>query len=80
MKLEQGQIWKKGEELFRIVQWSRESIVYKMITDPPSKNGELQKVTKKEFCRLIKGAELLSKDKAPKAAPKEDSVESPEAV
>lgn len=80
MKLEQGQIWKKGEEYIRIVQWSRETIVYKMITDPLAKKGEFQKVTKKEFCRLIKGAELVSKDKAPKAPPEEDSVESPQEV
>lgn len=80
MKLEQGQIWKKGDEYIRIVQWSRESIVYKMITDPPSKKSEFQKVTKKEFCRLIKGAELLPHDKAPKHVPADDSAESPEAV
>lgn len=80
MKLEQGQIWKKGEEYIRIVQWSRESIVYKMVTDPPSKKSEFQTVTKKEFCRLIKGAELLSKDKAPKRPPKDDSGESPDVV
>lgn len=61
MKLEQGQIWKQGEDFIRIVTWARESIVYKTMKDPIEKTGTTQKVTKKEFCRLIKGAELLKK-------------------
>jgi hypothetical protein len=59
MKLEQGQVWKKENEHFRIVKWSRETIVYKVLPAPETKGGTQQTVTKKEFCRLIKGAELL---------------------
>lgn len=65
MKLEQGQIWKQGEDYLRIVEWSRLSIEYKAMKDPASKEGTRQKVTKKEFCRLIKGAELLTVEKLP---------------
>ena len=61
MKLEQGQIWKHGEDYIRIVTWARESIIYKTMKDPLSKAGTTVTATKKEFCRLIKGAELLAK-------------------
>lgn len=59
MKLEQGQLWKKGDEYYRIVEWSRPSIVYKLIAHPDSAEGQKFSVTKKEFCHLLKGAELL---------------------
>jgi len=59
MKLEQGQIWKQGEDYYRIVEWARLSIKYKLMKDPATKVGTVHDVTKKEFCRLIKGAQLL---------------------
>ena len=59
MKLAQGQIWKQGEDYYRIVKWARLSIEYKAMKDPANKQGTVHTVTKKEFCRLIKGAELL---------------------
>lgn len=59
MKLQQGQLWKKGGEYFRIVTWERLSIEYKSMTDTESGEGTLHQVSKKEFCRLIKGAELI---------------------
>jgi hypothetical protein len=62
MKLQQGQIWKKGEEYFRIVEWARLSIKYKVMTDPISAAGTMHQLSKKEFCRLIKNAELLSEE------------------
>ena len=67
MKLEQGQIWKQGEEYLRIVEWARLSIEYKRMTDPISKQGTLHSVTKKEFCRLLKGAVLLKAEDLPNA-------------
>ena len=63
MKLEQGQIWKQGEEYHRIVEWARLSIEYKTMNDPASKEGTRHRVTKKEFCRLLKGAVLLTPEK-----------------
>ena len=67
MKLEQGQIWKQGGDYLRIVKWERMAIDYRITTDPESKEGERHQVTKKEFCRLIKGALLL--DKSPPSVP-----------
>ena len=56
MKLQQGQIWKKGDDYYRIVEWSRLSIDYKAMKDPHTGEGTRHVVSKKEFCRLIKGA------------------------
>lgn len=58
LKLQQGQVWQKGEEFFRIVHLERLSVGFKTMTDPLAKVGTHQTVTKKEFCRLIKGAQL----------------------
>lgn len=63
MELEQGQIWKKGDEYLRIVEWARLSIEYKHMKNPATKDGTLHKVTKKEFCRLLKDAELIKPEK-----------------
>jgi hypothetical protein len=71
MKLEQGQIWKCGEEFLRIVTWARLSIEYKRMSDPLTKEGTLHQVSKKEFCRLLKGAELVT-------LPKEEEMTEPE--
>jgi hypothetical protein len=62
MKLQQDQIWKKGEDYFRIVGWARLSVKYKLMQDPVSGEGTTHQVTKKEFCRLLKGAELLTEE------------------
>ncbi|MBX7208174.1 MAG: hypothetical protein K1X78_07685 [Verrucomicrobiaceae bacterium] len=59
MKLRQGQIWKKDEQLIRIVHLERLSVDYKLIKDMETREGTHLTATKKEFCRLIKGAELL---------------------
>lgn len=64
MHLEQGQVWKQGDKYFRIVTWARLNIEYKAMTDLDSKEGTLHHVTKKEFCRLIKGAVLQAADPA----------------
>ncbi len=58
MHLEQGQVWKQGDGFFRIVTWERLAIEYKAMPNLESKEGTLHRVTKKEFCRLIKGAVL----------------------
>ncbi|MFC5453632.1 hypothetical protein [Prosthecobacter fluviatilis] len=76
MKLEQGQIWKQGENYIRIVEWARLSIEYKVMKDPISKVGTMHKATKKEFCRLLKGAVLLKPEDLPSAeAPAEEEEE-----
>jgi hypothetical protein len=67
MKLEQGQIWKtspethshNGKPLYlRIVQLERLSVDYKEMLDPATADGRHKQATKKEFCRMIKGATL----------------------
>jgi hypothetical protein len=45
LKLQQGQIWQKGEEFFRIVQLERMSVGYKTLADPLAKEGTHQTVT-----------------------------------
>ncbi|MFC7338435.1 hypothetical protein ACFQY0_14670 [Haloferula chungangensis] len=59
MKLQQGQLWKKGNEYIRIVNWARLDIEYKLITDLESGEGTFHELSKKEFCRLLRGAELI---------------------
>jgi hypothetical protein len=59
MKLQQNQIWQKGSEYYRIVQLGRLEVQYKTMTDPLSGRGPHEQVTKKEFCRLLKGAVLV---------------------
>jgi hypothetical protein len=68
MHLEQGQVWKKDGEFLRIVVWERLAIEYKAMADLESREGTMHRVTKKEFCRLIKGAELHQPE-APPANP-----------
>jgi len=75
MKLEQGQIWQRGENYIRIVEWARLSIEYKLMKDPVSKVGTLHKATKKEFCRLLKGAVLLKPEDLPAAETEVDPSE-----
>lgn len=57
--LEQGQLWKQGDKYFRIIIWERLAIRYKETAGPEDAEGTVHDVTKKEFCRLIKGAELI---------------------
>lgn len=57
-RLKQGQIWKKENRFYRITEWSRASIKYKVSQSPGYTEGSVTEVTKKEFCRLIKGAAL----------------------
>jgi hypothetical protein len=59
MKLQQGQVWKKGSDYYRITEWSRMSIQYKHTHNLHCKEGEVVEVSKKAFCRLIKGAKLF---------------------
>ena len=60
MKLAQNQVWKRGDEHLRIVTLNRQEVRYKVIVDLLSGEGEHHQVSKKEFCRLLKGATLLT--------------------
>ncbi len=60
MKLAQNQVYKQGTQYFRIVQLERLQVQYKAVTNLLTREGVHQHVSKKEFCRLIKGATLLT--------------------
>lgn len=61
MKLQQDQVWKLGEgDFVFIARLERLFVDYKRIQDLVTKKGEAKLVSKKEFCRLIKSAKLLT--------------------
>jgi len=49
-----------GEEYLRIVHLERLEVEYKSTTTSAAKKGTHHKVSKKEFCRLLKNATLLA--------------------
>lgn len=59
MRILQNQLWQKGTEYLRVVHRDRLSVVYKILKDPAARSGEQKNATKKEFCRMLKGAVLL---------------------
>ncbi len=58
MKLQQNQVWKQGDLYYVIVRLERLEVEYKVFSDPLFRQGTHHHVSKKEFCRLIKNAEL----------------------
>ncbi len=58
MKLQQNQVWKQGDLYHCIVRLERLEVEYKTFADPVLRQGTRHHVSKKEFCRLIKNAEL----------------------
>lgn len=69
LKLQQGQIWQLGDNFIRITRLERLAVEYKSTPSPAAKGGKVQQATKKEFCRLIKGAVLLPAAPAPEPRP-----------
>ena len=65
MKLCQGQVWKKEKEYIRIVRLERLEVEYKSMPNLGNKEGTKIVTSKKDFCRLLKGAHLLKPAKAP---------------
>ncbi len=59
IKLQQAQVWKVGADYFRIVRLERLVVEYKSTPTHNVKQGIHVRTSKKEFCRLIKGGELL---------------------
>ncbi len=60
VKLCQGQVWKKDGHYVRIVRLERLEVEYKSLASLASKAGSRTLTSKKDFCRLLKGAHLLS--------------------
>jgi hypothetical protein len=69
IKLRQGQIWRSEEEYLRIVRLERLEVEYKSTITPAAKKGTFHRVSKKEFCRLIKKAALLPVAETPPPPP-----------
>jgi hypothetical protein len=59
MKLGQGQIWQRAGELIHIIRVERLEVEFKVKKRLSDKGGPNQTLTKKEFCRLLKTAELI---------------------
>jgi hypothetical protein len=71
MKLYQGQLWKQGKEYIRIVRLARLEVEYKTLPSLGGKEGTMHITSKKDFCRLLKQARLLSQtETASPAAPR----------
>jgi len=60
LKLQQGQVWKHGDEFIRIVQLERLEVGYKVVKNLKSGSGEHHHTSKKDFCRLLKSCTLLA--------------------
>ena len=67
MRLNQNQVWQTGDQYIRIVRLERKAVEYKQTKDSVSVAGPHLHATKKDFCRLLKGATLLPP--APRIAP-----------
>jgi hypothetical protein len=80
MKLQQGQIWKAGEDFLRIVELHRLEVKYKAMRDLATREGTHHHVTKKQFCRLIKNATLLEDASEGEDVPSEPSVAADESA
>ena len=60
MKLKQAQVWKLSDGFVRIVHLDRLAVDYKLMPTLSGSEGTHHHSTKKEFCRLLKGATLLA--------------------
>jgi hypothetical protein len=69
LKLQQGQVWKCGDEFIRIVHLARLEVGYKLMKDLQAREGTHHHVSKKEFCRLLKSATLLASTAPAEASP-----------
>jgi len=59
LKLCQGQVWKQDGKYIRIVRLERLEVEYKSLPGLHSKDGTRHVTSKKDFCRLLKGAHQL---------------------
>jgi hypothetical protein len=60
VKLQQGQVWKCGDQYVRIVHLERLEVGYKSASNLKFSDGKHQHTSKKDFCRLLKGATLAA--------------------
>jgi hypothetical protein len=62
MKLQQGQIWRHADEFIRIVHLERLEVGYKVMKNLTSDEGAHYHTSKKDFCRLLKSATLVTEN------------------
>jgi hypothetical protein len=67
MKLQQDQVWKRGEEYLRILHLERLEVEYKSVKSLTTRAGTRHHVSKKDFCRLLKTAQLMTRDEIQKS-------------
>ncbi len=60
MRLHQNQLWQQNGAFYRIVRLERLSVEYKKLDPADPAKGTHHTATKKEFCRLIRGAVEMS--------------------
>ena len=60
LKLQQGQVWKRGNEYIRIVRLERLEVGYKVVRNLKTGEGTHHHTSKKDFCRLLKECKLLA--------------------
>jgi hypothetical protein len=68
MKLKQAQTWKCGDEFVRIVDLQRLEVGYKTFKNLKTGTGTHQRSTKKDFCRMLKNATLVTGETDPSEA------------
>jgi hypothetical protein len=73
LKLRQGQVWQCGDEFIRIVDLARLEVGYKVMKHLKSGEGTHHRSSKKEFCRLLKSATLLTPGSPAQASPPLDN-------
>ena len=59
MRIFQDEIYQKGEKLIRIVRLDRYEVEFKETIGDPKGPGDQTVLSKKEFCRLIRGMERV---------------------
>lgn len=67
MRLKQGQIWNQGDAYLQVVHLERLEVRYKTFKNLATREGTHHHVSKKEFCRLLKHATLLTDEEARQA-------------
>ena len=67
IRLQQDQVWKRGEEYLRILHLERLEVEYKSVKSLTTREGTRHHVSKKDFCRLIKTAHLMTLEEIQKS-------------
>ncbi len=69
LRLNQDQVWEVDGGFVRIVRLGRLLVGFKRLEDLTTRDGTHLELTKKEFCRMIKGGRLLEAGELPDLAP-----------